>query len=245
MRSFLVLFLYRRQMSNLRPLILLFVLVGANAGAQDEPIVLQVPGRESLDMRAFRAIYGIEDPVFSATMEGVNMASYPVFYIGVPAIGLADFVIDGEADAGVRMAASQLATMGVVFTLKRLIRRARPYSTIPDVVRRRDGYSGPPDGLDPFSFPSGHSAVAFSIATSASLSYPEWYVIVPTMTWASATALARVWRGVHYPSDILVGAVIGTSMGILVHVLLVPENEPMNEATIIDTPPAFSFTIEF
>ncbi len=231
-------------MQVLRPLVLFLALLGASVAAQDEPIVLETPGRTDPDYLLFRAIYDVEDPVFAATMRGVNIASYPMFFIAVPAVGLADFVSDGEADAGFRLAASELATMGVVFGLKNLIRRTRPYAALPDVERRPVGSHGPPGGIDPFSFPSGHSAVAFSIATSASLSFPEWYVIVPAMTWASATAVARVWHGMHFPSDILMGAIVGSGMALLVHEILAPDDDvlpgdPQNTAQV------FSFTLTF
>lgn len=230
-------------MPFLRPLILLAVFVGASAAAQDEPIILETPGEESLDARVFRVVYNNEGPAFSATMRGVNIASKPVFFVAIPAVGLADWIADGDAGAGTRMLVSELATMGVVFGLKNLIRRTRPYAALPDVERRPAGASGPPGGVDPYSFPSGHAAVSFAVATSASLSYPEWYVIVPAMTWASATAVARVWHGMHFPSDIVVGAVVGTGMGLLVHELMAPDDEQD-----IITPNAthvFSFSLTF
>ncbi len=229
----------------LRSLILLVVINGSSAAAQDEPIVLPTPERQSLDRRVFNAIYGNEDPAFAAVMHGVNTASYPAFFIVVPAVGLTDFVVDGNVGVGARLAASELGTMAVVFGLKNLIRRTRPYAALPEVVQRPLGGHEPPGGIDPFSFPSGHSAVAFSIATSVSLSHPDWYVIVPAMTWASATAVARVWHGMHYPSDILVGAVVGTGMALIVHELFAPDAEPMGEAMVLDTQPVISFTISF
>ena len=227
----------------LRSLVLLAVFTGANAAAQDEPIILETPGEESLDHRAFRAVYNYEDPAFSAAMRGVNIASYPIFFIVIPAVGITDLIVDGDAGAGTRMLASELATMGVVFGLKNLIRRTRPYVAFPDVERRPVGAPGPPGGIDSFSFPSGHAAISFSVATSASLSYPEWYVIVPAMTWASATALARVWHGMHFPSDIVVGAVVGAGMGILVHELLAPDDE--QDVLTSNAVPVFSFTLMF
>jgi len=231
-------------MSFLRPLIILFVLVGAQASAQDEAIILETPGERSLDHRVFRAVYNYQDPVFSAAMRGVNIASYPAFFVVVPAVGLTDWIVDGDAGAGTRMAASELATMGVVFGLKNIIRRTRPYAALSDVERRPIGSHGPPGGIDPFSFPSGHSAIAFSLATSASLSYPEWYVIVPAMTWASATALARVWHGMHFPSDIVVGAVVGTGVGLLVHEIMAPD-EAGQEIITPNAAPIFSFSVSF
>ena len=230
-------------MPFLRSIVLLAVFVGVNAAAQDEPIILETPGEEGVDARVFRAVYNYEGPAFSAAMRGVNIASYPAFYIVIPAVGITDLIVDGDAGAGTRMVVSELATMGVVFGLKNLIRRTRPYAALPDVERRPVGATGPPGGIDPFSFPSGHAAISFSVATSASLSYPEWYVIVPAMTWASATALARVWHGMHFPSDIVVGAVVGAGMGILVHELLAPDDE--QDVLTSNAVPVFSFTLMF
>ena len=59
------------------------------------------------------------------------------------------------------------------------------------------------------SFPSGHTAAAFSLATSLSITYPKWYVIAPSAIWACGVGFARMNQGVHYPSDVLTGAAIG------------------------------------
>lgn len=230
-------------MSSLRPLIFLVLFVGASVSAQDESVILRTPGEESLDLRAFRAIYDYEAPAFSAAMRGVNIASYPTFFVAVPAVGIIDFAVDGDAGAGTRILVAEGATMGVVFALKNLIRRTRPFVALADVERRPVGSGGPSGGIDPFSFPSGHSAVAFSIATSASLSYPEWYVILPAMTWASATAVARVWHGMHYPSDIIVGALVGSGIGFLVHEIMAPDD--VEDIITPNAAPVFSFSLTF
>lgn len=223
--------------------LLVGLLLGVSVAAQDEPIILETPPAQSLDLRLFRSVYNYEEPVFSATMRGVNIASYPAFFVAIPAAGLIDFAVDGDFGTASRMAASEVATMGVVFGLKNLIRRQRPYAALPDVDRRPANGDQIPGGLDPFSFPSGHSAISFAVATSLSLSHPEWYVVIPSMTWASATALARVWHGMHFPSDIAVGAVVGTSVGILVHVLLAPDDNEIDIENLVNVPPTFSFTI--
>lgn len=60
------------------------------------------------------------------------------------------------------------------------------------------------------SFPSIHTASAFSLATSLSIKYPKWYVIAPSALWACSVGFSRMNQGVHYPSDVLAGAVLGT-----------------------------------
>lgn len=90
-------------------------------------------------------------------------------------------------------------------------------------VRRPRPYNGYPDDLIPvkttlgFSFPSGHTSLTFSVATSLSLSCPKWYVIAPSMLWASSVAFSRLYLGVHYPSDVLTGMVVGVASGIFSH----------------------------
>jgi membrane-associated phospholipid phosphatase len=50
---------------------------------------------------------------------------------------------------------------------------------------------------------------AFALATSLSLSYPKCYIIVPSFAWASSVGYSRMDLGVHYPSDVLAGAIVG------------------------------------
>ena len=64
-------------------------------------------------------------------------------------------------------------------------------------------------GSSSYSFPSGHTSSAFCTATSLSLLFPKWYVAVPSYLYAATVGYARMYQGVHYPSDVLVGALVG------------------------------------
>ncbi len=66
-----------------------------------------------------------------------------------------------------------------------------------------------------YSFPSGHTSFAFAAATSLSLSCKKWYVIIPAYAWACGAAYSRMQLGVHYPTDVLMGALIGTASSFL------------------------------
>ncbi len=68
-------------------------------------------------------------------------------------------------------------------------------------------------------FPSGHTSLAFAIATSLSLKYPKWYVIAPSYVWACSVGYSRMNLGVHYPSDVLAGAVLGAGSAFLTYKL--------------------------
>jgi len=93
--------------------------------------------------------------------------------------------------------------------LKYSIDRTRPFETYHDIEKAT--------AADSPSFPSGHTASAFALATSLTLEYPKWYIIVPSYTYAVAVAYSRIDLGVHYPSDVLAGAIIGAGSAFLCH----------------------------
>lgn len=86
----------------------------------------------------------------------------------------------------------------LVMALKFSIRRRRPEGEWGAIYRM----------TDPHSFPSGHAARAFLIASMASFLGPGWLALV-LWIWAPLVSLARVAMGVHYISDVLAGAIVG------------------------------------
>lgn len=84
---------------------------------------------------------------------------------------------------------------------KRIVKRERPFDKYSFIVKRSSGGG--------YSFPSGHTSAAFTTATSLSLLFPKWYVVVPAFLWAGSVGYARMYQGVHYPSDLLAGALVG------------------------------------
>ena len=112
-------------------------------------------------------------------------------------------------EQGLEIGIAFTATVVETYLIKYAVNRPRPYVTHPDLKPLSEEKSR--------SFPSGHTSSAFSIATSLSLNYPKWYVIVPTYAWASATGYSRMYLGVHYPSDVLAGAVLGSGTAWLTH----------------------------
>lgn len=85
--------------------------------------------------------------------------------------------------------------------LKNTIKRDRPTIGI-------QSYRACITPSDKFSFPSGHTAAAFVFATLVAIFYPTFAPLC--FVWAVAVGLSRVLLGVHYPTDILAGAFLGT-----------------------------------
>ncbi len=72
---------------------------------------------------------------------------------------------------------------------------------------------------DKFSFPSGHTAAAFVMATQVLLFFPAFALVA--IVWALAIGLSRVALGVHFPGDILAGILLGTLSGLLSAVIII------------------------
>ena len=63
------------------------------------------------------------------------------------------------------------------------------------------------------SFPSGHSATAFAAATAVAIVSPR--LRVPALAIAAAVGLSRVYLRVHFPLDVVAGALVGAGLGAL------------------------------
>jgi len=98
------------------------------------------------------------------------------------------------------MMAAFAVEVTIQLAVKAVIRRPRPFRHS-DAVHAR---VRPPDD---FSFPSGHAAGAFVMATFVTAVYPG--VAVPCYLLAALVAVSRVANGVHYPSDVIAGATLG------------------------------------
>lgn len=100
---------------------------------------------------------------------------------------------------------------GVYWLLKNGFRRRRPAELLP-------GFYSRITAADQFSMPSGHTSGAFLFVTLLALHFGP--VAAPLYAWSAAVGVSRVALGVHFPSDTVLGAALGTSLGLLTSLYL-------------------------
>lgn len=90
----------------------------------------------------------------------------------------------------------------IYFVLKNGLRRNRPQAAL-------QNFRSIITPSDKFSFPSGHTSAAFMMATLLGYHYPS--LMIALYGWAALIGFSRVVLGVHFPTDTLVGALLGIS----------------------------------
>lgn len=132
--------------------------------------------------------------------------------IGAPAAVLGIGLIKKDSALtrkGLYMVGAFCVNSALTLGLKYTVNRPRPFITYPEIEKLSVAGSK--------SFPSGHTSTAFAAATSLSIVIPKWYVIAPSFIWASGVSYARMHLGVHYPSDVFAGAIVGAGSAVLCH----------------------------
>ena len=134
-----------------------------------------------------------------------------VTHLGGAACSIAAAVIPLFAAHGAFAEAARHATVALVVShvavqiVKRTVGRPRPSA------RGVSSLVGDPDR---FSFPSGHSAAAMSVAVAYALAFP--LLAIPLVVLALHVGMSRVFLGVHYPGDVLIGQLIAVLTALVV-----------------------------
>lgn len=102
-------------------------------------------------------------------------------------------------------------SQGIVQLFKKIIYRKRPYMVLPEVKTFWRKL------LKDYSFPSGHTTAGFSLAVILSIYFPSYSYVIYSL--ATMVGLSRIYTGMHYPSDVLSGAFLGTTFAFLTHAI--------------------------
>ncbi|HZK15923.1 MAG TPA: phosphatase PAP2 family protein [Solirubrobacterales bacterium] len=157
-----------------------------------------------LDLRMLRFMRtaghtpGVERAAKGLGKAGNNAAVWVV-------VGILLAVIDGSnREAWLICAALGPIAIGLNFVVKLIVRRPRPeLAGLPPL-------GGAPSSL---SFPSAHATASFAVATAMTRVEP---LAALAFFLAAALALGRPYLGMHYPSDVVAGAILGIALGLLV-----------------------------
>ena len=185
-----------------------------------------ISNAQNSDIDLLKKINGNRNTNLESTMTGITNSAIPVS-IGAPIVIYAVGLIEKDSltkKKAIFIGETFAASAFVSLALKSIVKRDRPYVTYPEIDNVVEESS--------YSFPSGHTSSAFATATSLSMVYPKWYVIAPSFLWAGAVGYSRLYLGVHYPTDVLAGAVIGSGSAFLCYKL----NKWINKKNIHKVP---------
>lgn len=149
------------------------------------------------------------DPAFTRVTQSV----YPAAFL-LPSATLAYGLLlrkEASVQHSLMLGLSLSSTLASTTLLKYAVNGSRPAETY--------GWVEPINQSTTPSFPSGHTAVAFTLATATALEYKKWYVSAPAFLWATTVGYTRVREGNHYPYDAIAGALIGSGSAWLCHAL--------------------------
>ena len=159
---------------------------------------------QNMDINLLKSI-NQNGTAFKTSFAKADVQSVTVFNIALPVAVFAEGLYKHDKqlkENAICIAGAYLLSSVITQGTKIIVNRNRPFVTYPFIIKRDNESGG-------YSFPSGHASAAFCTATSISLYYPKWYVITPAYLWAASVGWARMYQGVHYPSDVLAGAVVG------------------------------------
>ena len=150
----------------------------------------------NIDTNIFLSINRMHSPFFD-----YFMSTYSGKWIWVPMYEVALFCLIAVALV-ITLADQTGATL-----IRPYVGRLRPANLenpISDMVHIVNGYRG-----GSYGFPSCHAANTFGLAFFISFLFRKRWLTVFFMGWALLTCYSRIYLGVHYPGDLLVGALIG------------------------------------
>ncbi len=207
--------IFRNIMKSLPVLIFILFLNIPDSYSQDTS---SYKDPSTLDVKIFRAINNSRTPTLDKIVFVTDKSVFPAAIL-TPAILFTVSRINKnyyDENSAVLTSLSEVTSFGVTFAVKNIVKRPRPY----DVLKNVNRYKNDMAFTDPYSFPSGHTSTAFSLATSLTLRYPDKPVLITGLyLYACSVSLGRIYLGVHYPTDVIGGMIIGSGSAILIYSL--------------------------
>lgn len=173
--------------------------------------LVNIAGAQNADINLLKKINLERNKSFDPAFKFITNTATPLS-IASPIIIFSVGIIKKDCSLkqkGIYIGETLFGAAFITTAMKYSIRRDRPYVTYPFIENETPAVSP--------SFPSGHTSTAFATATSLSIAFPKWYVIAPSFLWATSVGYSRMHLGVHYPGDVLAGAIIGAGTAFLTY----------------------------
>lgn len=165
---------------------------------------------QNSDVSLLKEINKNEHPQWDKAMKVTSDGIYPFMGLSAGGVLLAGYINKDEKMIrnGYKTAIAIGIDILITEGLKYSVRRPRPFVTYPNEIVMRTKETD-------FSFPSGHASTAFATATALTLSTKKWYIAVPAFAYSGLVAYSRMRLGVHYPTDVLAGSLVGAGSSLL------------------------------
>ena len=166
---------------------------------------------QTTELSILKSINKNEMPCWDKTMRITSHSVFPAMIIAPGSLLFTGYIQHNKPMMrnGLKSGLSIGLNVILTTTLKFTVNRTRPFNKYPnDIIQRAE--------VGHYSFPSGHTSSAFALATAATLSTKKWYVALPSYLYACGVGYSRMRLGVHYPSDVLGGMIIGISSSLIV-----------------------------
>lgn len=179
-----------------------------------------------VDLLAQRRVVLARTPTADRCLTGLSVAANrSALWMGIAAVTAIAGGSRGRRAARAGVAGIGVASAVVNGPLKAAARRTRPEATADGRYRSLVAVPGS------FSFPSGHAASAFAFATGMGAVLP--WMRRPLRILAGLVGYSRVYTGVHFPSDVVVGAGIGVLAGRLSTAMFSAKTAPRKDAVLL------------
>lgn len=173
---------------------------------------------DNIDVKLFRLVNNSRTESLDRIVRITDFSVLPVSIITPVALFTVSRINNDTYDenSSVLLSLSEITSAGTTLLIKNIVKRKRPFQQLKNVNHSSEDERL----LDHHSFPSGHTSMVFSYATSLALRYPDKpYLIAGLYSYAMIVSLGRMYLGNHYPSDILGGMLIGSGSAILIYSL--------------------------
>jgi membrane-associated phospholipid phosphatase len=166
---------------------------------------------KNIDAEILKAINGHDCWLYNRTSDMISTDTFGVV------VGFSPILVAPK----VSLVSAALTGIEVLL-LKNIVRRPRPFKKYKWDIKRAEA-SG-------YSMPSGHAAMAFESAYIWSEHFPKLSLLFYSM--ATYISISRVYYGVHYPSDVLIGAAIGYFTAYVTSKVIEPSNLKSKEISL-------------